>query len=324
MAIYRQIPTSIWADNWLGALTSEEKLVWCYVLTNSKTTQCGVYEFAMRYAVVDTGLPQENLQAALKRFERDGKIRVNEKNDEVMIVNWLKFNSARSPKVAAVVDKEINDIKTKEFADAVISKCHEYKYPIKTKQAPANTVSIGYPYSTDTLSQPEPTPEPTPEPEPQPTERGRGGDSAVTNRDMSKIFETWENIWGTMSPITQDKLTDWAHDFPDDVVVEALSRADANNKTFAYAEGILRRWDRANIRTVEQVQLNDQKHEAEIKQRQYGNRVPKPKTEQPAWADPNYQAPAAKEADVATKQRLAQQMAQFKADEDARKKENAT
>jgi hypothetical protein len=44
-------------------------------------------------------------------------------------------------------------------------------------------------------------------------------------------------------------------------------------------------------------------------------------SEQPAWADPNYQAPAAKEADAATKQRLAQQMAQFKADQEALKEQ---
>ncbi|MCT2909284.1 replication protein [Schleiferilactobacillus harbinensis] len=49
------------------------------------------------------------------------------------------------------------------------------------------------------------------------------------------------------------------------------------------------------------------------------NRPINPKTAQPAWADPNYQSPDAKPTDLATKQRLAEQMAKLRENREKRK-----
>lgn len=310
MAIFRQVQTSIWADNWVGMLTPNQKLVWLYLITNSRTRQCGVYEFAMRYAVVDTGLTAEEIESALKKFQADRKLLLSpDNNDEVLIVNWLKYNSARSPKVAAVIDKEIADIKTKAFADAVISECHKLKYPIKTKKAASDTVSIPYLYSTNTVSQPEPEPQPEKEPEPQPEEKPAG---AADPGDMTDVYQAWEDVFGRMSPLTMEKLIDWAKDFEHKAIIEAISRADANNKTFAYAEGILRRWDRSGVHTMAQIALDDQKYEAARRQRQNGHHAQQPRTKQPPWAAPDYVPPAPKEASPEVKAHLAEQLARFK------------
>ena len=44
MATYRNIHTSFWQDTFVLDLTPEEKYFYLYLMTNSKTTQCGVYE----------------------------------------------------------------------------------------------------------------------------------------------------------------------------------------------------------------------------------------------------------------------------------------
>lgn len=44
MAVFRQIHIDFWQDGFILDLTPEEKYFYLYLMTNSKTTQCGVYE----------------------------------------------------------------------------------------------------------------------------------------------------------------------------------------------------------------------------------------------------------------------------------------
>ena len=43
MAAYRHIHIDYWQDSFVLDLTPEEKYFYIYLMTNSKTTQCGVY-----------------------------------------------------------------------------------------------------------------------------------------------------------------------------------------------------------------------------------------------------------------------------------------
>ncbi|MBO0460069.1 DnaD domain protein, partial [Enterococcus hulanensis] len=164
MAIYRQIHTTVWKDDWVGELSIDEKLLWMYLTTNDRTTQCGVYVFSWRYAPFETGLSETEIKRIINKFQEDGKIKFNHETNELMIINWLKYNSARSPKVAAVIDKELKGIKTPEFESEVIKRSKDFEYPIKTEYSDLDTVSIPYQYPIDTVSQPASASEPTPEP----------------------------------------------------------------------------------------------------------------------------------------------------------------
>ena len=162
MAIYRQLHTTFWKDRRVGEWNKEQKLFFLYLLSNDHTTQCGVYEFNKRYAKFELDVSSKEIDELIDFLVSEGRIVFNEKTEELMIINWLKYNSSRSPKVAAVIDKELREIKTLEFEEEVIRKCKEYGYPIKTEKPKENTLSIGYRYSIDTISQPTPTPTPTP------------------------------------------------------------------------------------------------------------------------------------------------------------------
>ena len=45
MAAYRHIHIDYWQDSFVLDLTPEEKYFYIYLMTNSKTTQCGVYSY---------------------------------------------------------------------------------------------------------------------------------------------------------------------------------------------------------------------------------------------------------------------------------------
>ena len=48
MAVYRHIHINYWQDGFVLDLTPEEKYFYIYLMTNSKTSQCGIYELHRR------------------------------------------------------------------------------------------------------------------------------------------------------------------------------------------------------------------------------------------------------------------------------------
>jgi hypothetical protein len=74
MAIYRQIQTTFWQDDFILQLTTEEKFFYLYLLTNSKTKQRGIYQLPIPVMILETGFSQTTIQKLLNRFEEYGKI----------------------------------------------------------------------------------------------------------------------------------------------------------------------------------------------------------------------------------------------------------
>lgn len=119
MAVYRQIQTSFWQDEFVLNLTPEEKYFYLYLLTNSKTKQCGIYQLPMPIIIIETGYNQETAEKLLKRFIEYGKIIYSIKTREIGIINWLKYNPMVSPKVKACVLKELKEVKDKSLIDKI-------------------------------------------------------------------------------------------------------------------------------------------------------------------------------------------------------------
>ena len=78
MAKYRAIQVDFWEDGFVLDLTPEEKYFYLYLLSNSRTTQCGCYELPCKVIEMQTGYNRETVQKLLKRFEEYGKINYNE------------------------------------------------------------------------------------------------------------------------------------------------------------------------------------------------------------------------------------------------------
>lgn len=75
--------------------------------------------------------------------------------------------------------------------------------------------------------------------------------------DRMRVFEAYEQSWGTMAPLTQEAVRDWLETFPADLVIEAIKRAVGNQAKWSYANGILKDWDNAKVYTMADVEKAD-------------------------------------------------------------------
>ena len=120
MAVYRQVHISFWQDPFIIELTPEEKYFYLYLMTNSKTKQCGCYEISKRVMVLETGYNNETIDKLIGKFIDYGKVEYSEETNEILLLNWLQYNSYKSPKVKSCIENELMEIKHQPFADYLI------------------------------------------------------------------------------------------------------------------------------------------------------------------------------------------------------------
>jgi len=136
LAVYRQIHISFWQDPDVLDYTPEEKYFYLYLMTNSKTSQCGIYELPKKIAELETGYNRETVDKLLKRFTEYNKIIYEEETKEIMLLNWLKHNPVNGPKIIACVKKELNGVKSLSLRKQFEGVCIQYRYPIDTLWQP--------------------------------------------------------------------------------------------------------------------------------------------------------------------------------------------
>lgn len=121
MAKYRQVHITFWQDPFIEELEPMHKYFYLYLMTNSKTTQCGCYEISDKLIKYETGLTQKQIDEFIEIFYDNKKIVYNKETNEFLIINWLKHNSFKSPKVKSCILKEVSNIKDKNFANFINS-----------------------------------------------------------------------------------------------------------------------------------------------------------------------------------------------------------
>lgn len=130
MAIFRTVQVSIWQDNFVIDLTPEEKFFYIYLLTNCKTTQCGIFCIPKKLIEVDTGFNRETVDKLIERFIGYGKILYNEPTKELMVLSWIKHNFLNSRNTISCINKELKNVENKEFIEIFYNKCKENNYPL--------------------------------------------------------------------------------------------------------------------------------------------------------------------------------------------------
>ena len=129
MAIFRKIHVSFWKDEFIESLTPEQKFFYLYLMTNDRTTQCGIYEITIKQMCYDTGYNEDTIKKLIEFFTKCGKIQYSLATKEIAMKNWAKYNDSTSPKVKSCINKELLKVK--------------------------DTVLIQYAYSMDTHTQEE-------------------------------------------------------------------------------------------------------------------------------------------------------------------------
>jgi DnaD/phage-associated family protein len=264
LAKYRQVHVEFWQDGFVLDLTPEEKYFYIYLMTNSKTSQCGIYELPKRIIETETGYNRETVDKLLNRFIEYGKIHYDERTKEIMLVNWIKYNSIKSPKTIACIKKELTEVKNKELLYIFYTACKGYGYPIDTPY-----IDLG---------------EEQEEEEEEEREKEEEKEREQEEEPKVNAFDFYQQNFGVLNPFIGEEISHWVDNLSEVLVLEAMKKALLNQKPWSYALGILKDWKKRNIRTIADVQASDLAYERQ-KQNRTGktNRKPTRTEHLPEW-----------------------------------------
>ncbi|PIE96092.1 DnaD domain-containing protein [Bacillus fungorum] len=228
MAVYRNVQVNFWQDEFILDLTPEERYFYIYLLTGTKTKQCGIYVLPKRVAELETGYSMETVEKLLNRFIEYGKILYDVETKELYIINWLHYNPILNTNVEKCVLRELKTVKNKEFIHMFLRKCLEEEWKI-----PLLLQHFGMPKEEDNNSSQVVIEE-------KEVEEVESIEEAVPNSEVYKFYE--QNI-SSLSPYIVKELKEWIQKVSGETVLEALKIAfEQNKRTFAYVKGILRNW----------------------------------------------------------------------------------
>lgn len=132
MATYRHIHTTFWQDDFVLNLESEEKYFYLYLMTNSKTNQLGCYQLPKKVIMFETGHSMDTVEKLIEKFIEYKKIKYDYITNEILIINWCRYNWSKSPKVVSCIKKEFENVKNIEFRKNIESLFIQYGYNINT------------------------------------------------------------------------------------------------------------------------------------------------------------------------------------------------
>lgn len=126
MSKQRIIKDEIWGDEWFFKLTSEQKLVWIYLLTNERCNVAGIYKLNKTWAAQNLNMEIEALEEVLTHFRGDFRCILFE--DWIILVNHYKHQS-KSPKIKAGIKRILEEL-PRQVQDFMVNEdrvCIEYR-----------------------------------------------------------------------------------------------------------------------------------------------------------------------------------------------------
>jgi hypothetical protein len=128
MSTYNDVHTKIWTDPKFRAYTSDAKLVFLNLWTNSNANLCCIYELDRELAEFHTGLKKEDFDKAMQEIIDTGAIKYDPERRLVWVINRFKYR----PKSMAVVTgaiTELNHIYNHSFVQEFIDLYMVYLIP---------------------------------------------------------------------------------------------------------------------------------------------------------------------------------------------------
>ena len=99
-------------------------------MSNTKSTQSGIYEISLKFIAIEMGYSKDYVEELIRRFCDFGKILYNKDTNEIMLLNWIKYNSPNNINAILGVRKELKRVKNKEFIKALYEICKAAKLDV--------------------------------------------------------------------------------------------------------------------------------------------------------------------------------------------------
>ena len=272
MAIYRHIHINYWQDGFVLDLTPEEKYFYIYLMTNSKTSQCGIYELHRRIIETETGYNRETVEKLLNRFSEYEKIIYCEETQEIFLKNWIKHNKVVSPKVRKCIEKELSNVKSKELINLFIKECDRYGYSIDTSNInsdmgidrvciPMPEVENNFEYG---YGEKEKQKEKEKYKEKQ-KQKYKEKEEEITH-SLGRFKNLYEQNIGLINGVVSEWLIEISEVIDYELFKKAIEIATNKGKcNKGYVSGIINKWSDNNIRTYEDLKA----YEIGVKNRRY-------------------------------------------------------
>ena len=278
MAVYRHIHIEYWQDGFVLDLTPEEKYFYIYLMTNSKTSQCGIYELPKRIIETETGYNRETVDKLLNRFIEYKKIVYCKETSEIFLINWLKHNRISSPKVKKCIYKELKKIKSMDMVNLFLDECYKYGYTLDENEIKINTpmdrVSIPIPKVKNNCEHGYGEKEKQKQKEEEKEKYKEKEDSHSVGR-FKKLYE--ENI-GLINGVVAEWLIEISQTIDYNLFKKAIEIATDRGKcNKGYVSGIIKQWLDNNIRTYDDLKAyeigvkNRRDESGEYKKFEYAN-----------------------------------------------------
>lgn len=279
MAVYRHIHIDYWQDGFVLDLTPEEKYFYIYLMTNSKTSQCGLYELPKRIIETETGYNRETVDKLLNRFIDYKKIVYCEETREVFLMNWIKHNKIVSPKVKKCVYEELKKIKSMDLVNLFFNQCEGYGYTLDKNELKINMgmdrVSIPIPEVENNFEYGYGEKEKEKQKEKKEEKEEEKEEPTYSVGRFKKLYE--QNI-GFINGI----VAQWLFEISELIDYELFKRAieiatDKGKCNKGYVSGIIKQWLDNNIRSYEDLKAyeigvkNRREESGEYKKIEYAN-----------------------------------------------------
>ena len=276
MAVYRYVRTSFWQDDFVSELTPEEKYFYIYLMTNARTTQCGIFKLVKPLAQIELGYDGETLDKLLKSFVGYGKIDYSEETDEIMITNWAKYNFIISKNTIICINKELKEVKNKEFVKRMYRICLERNHPVKDifngivvdnlnseKEIEGAFLENGSEEMDSSKAAKQGLSSPFEAPyKPLGEEEIKEeiyinksyNKQKVINKSISRVLLEFSKNIKKASKAEIEKFIQWRKDFEEDVIIKAIEQAvKYKAKHIGYIESIIKSWAAEGITTMKEL-----------------------------------------------------------------------
>ncbi|WP_309087891.1 DnaD domain protein [Domibacillus sp.] len=240
MAKYRFVYTNIWSDDKVMDLSAAEKLCFLYVLTNSQTTQIGIYPLNVRKAAFEMGMAASKVEECFRVLQEEGIIRLSEETGEMAIRHWGRYNFTRGGKpVEDCVEKELSLVKDTSLAAFVAA-----HIPPGRIRALYDTWTIRRQKQNGT------------EQKEKKTEQNQ-----TESRPAAVDF--WESSFGRASLAIEQGLLEWCSALSEELVIEAMKRSQEADKPYAYVQKILTSWQAEGRTSLQEVRSKTERAAAD-------------------------------------------------------------
>ena len=140
MADCRLVKCSLYDDDKFSELSSENKLLYLYLITNIRTNTCGCYKIKFGNIAVDTGLSKEKVDRGINDLCESNLIMCSKKTNEILIIDWKDSNWNSSPIIKERLNKEIEMIDDADFKRILTDWKEEHDVKTKSVKKTAGTV----------------------------------------------------------------------------------------------------------------------------------------------------------------------------------------